>query len=157
MVKYNFKKYVIALAMGSKRIPETSKERLEAVHNIIKATRNAGIPDQHIYIDPLVMTISTNTQNAIIFFDTIKEIRAAYPGVHFTAGISNISFGLPARSYINRTFLILAVKEGLDCAILDPLDQECKTALLTADLLLGRDQHCLNYTQAYSAGMFTHV
>ena len=72
--------------------------------------------------------------DALIFFNAIKAIRAAYPGVHLTAGLSNISFGMPARSHINRAFLILAVKEGLDCAILDPLDQELKAALVAAEL-----------------------
>jgi cobalamin-dependent methionine synthase I len=147
---------VIALAMGGRRIPETCEERLEAVHKVINATRAAGIPDEHIYVDPLVMTISTDVQNGLLFFNTMKAIGDAYPEVHLTAGLSNISFGLPARSYINRAFLILAVKEGLDCAILDPLDQELKAALLAAELLLGRDQHCLNYTRAYRTGIFTH-
>jgi 5-methyltetrahydrofolate--homocysteine methyltransferase len=148
---------VIALAMGSKRIPETSEERLEVVHKVMNATREAGVPDEHVYIDPLVMTISTNTQNGLIFLDTVKAIRTAYPEVHLTAGLSNISFGLPARSYINRAFLILAVREGLDCAILDPLDRELKAALLAVELLLGRDQYCLNYTQAYRSGIFTQL
>jgi cobalamin-dependent methionine synthase I len=147
---------VIALAMGGKRIPETCEERLEAVHSIMNATRDAGVPDDHIYVDPLVMTISTNTRNALLFFKTVKEIRSAYPDVHLTAGLSNISFGLPARSHINRAFLILAVKEGLDCAILNPLDQGLKAALLAAELLMGKDEHCLNYTQAYRAGVFNH-
>jgi cobalamin-dependent methionine synthase I len=148
---------VIALAMGGRRIPETCEERLEAVHYVINATRTAGIPDNHIYVDPLVMTISTNVRNGLLFFDTMKTIRKAYPEVHLTAGLSNISFGLPARSCINRAFLILAVKEGLDCAILDPLDLELKAALFAAELLLGKDQHCLNYTRAYRDGMFTHL
>ncbi|MBN2535459.1 MAG: dihydropteroate synthase [Spirochaetales bacterium] len=148
---------VIALAMGGRRMPETCEERIEAVHKVMDAARNAGVPDRHIYVDPLVMTISTNIQNGILFFDTLRAIHAAYPEVHLTAGLSNISFGLPARSYINRAFLTLAVKEGLDCAILDPLDQELKAALLSAELLLGRDLHCLHYTRAYRAGIFTHV
>jgi len=59
-----------------------------------------------------------------------------------------------ARSYINRTFLTLALEAGLDSAILAPLDREMRAALLAAELVLGRDQHCLNYTRAYRAGVF---
>jgi cobalamin-dependent methionine synthase I len=146
---------VIALAMDEVKIPETSEKRLAVVHQVLEATRAAGIPDEKVYVDPLVMTISTNIQNGLIFFDTLRAVRAAYPQVHLIAGLSNISFGLPARSYINRAFLTLALQEGLDCAIIDPLDQELKAALLAAELVLGRDRHCLNYTRAFRAGVFS--
>ena len=145
---------VIALAMDDKNIPETSEARVAVVHKVIDATRTAGIPDEHIYVDPLAMTLSTNIKSGMIFFDTLRAVRAAYPEVHFTVGLSNISFGLPARSFINRAFLTMALEAGLDSAILDPLDQELKAALLAAELVLGRDRHCLNYTRAYRAGVF---
>jgi 5-methyltetrahydrofolate--homocysteine methyltransferase len=69
-------------------------------------------------------------------------------------GLSNISFGLPARKQINRAFLILAMQAGLDSAILDPLDRELRAAILTTELLLGHDRHCLNYVRASRAGFF---
>jgi len=145
---------VIALAMDEKKIPKTSTARVDVIHKVLAATRAAGVPDGQVYVDPLVMTISTNIQNGLIFCDTIRAMHAAYPEVHFTAGLSNISFGLPARSYINRAFLTLALEAGLDCAILDPLDQELQATVLAAELVLGRDRHCLNYTRAYRAGVF---
>jgi 5-methyltetrahydrofolate--homocysteine methyltransferase len=145
---------VIALAMDEKKIPETSEARVAVVHKVMEATRAAGIPDEHIYVDPLVMTIGTNIQSGPIFFDTLRAVRGAYPEVHFTAGLSNISFGLPARSYINRAFLALALAAGLDSAILDPLDREMKAALVAAKLVLGEDRHCLNYIRAYRASLF---
>jgi len=145
---------VIALAMDDKKIPETSEARVDVIHKVIAATREAGISDTQVYVDPLAMTIGTNIQSGVIFCDTIRAVRATYPEVHFTAGLSNISFGLPARSYINRAFLTLALEAGLDCAILDPLDQELQATLLAAELVLGRDRHCLNYTRAYRAGVF---
>ena len=145
---------VIALAMDEKKIPETSNRRVAVVHKVMEATRAAGIPDEKIYVDPLAMTISTNIQSGLIFLDTLRAVDAAFSKVHFTAGLSNISFGLPARSYVNRAFLTLALQAGLDSAIMDPLDQELKAALLAAELVLGRDQHCLNYLQANRAGVF---
>jgi cobalamin-dependent methionine synthase I len=145
---------VIALAMGGKKIPETSAARVAVIHKVMAATRTAGIPDEYIYVDPLAMTISTNVQSGLIFFETMRAVREAYSEVHFTAGLSNISFGLPARSYINRAFLTLALAAGLDSAILDPLDREIKAALVAAELVLGHDRHCLNYTRAYRAGLF---
>jgi 5-methyltetrahydrofolate--homocysteine methyltransferase len=124
------------------------------IRRILTETRRLGIPDDNLYFDPLAMTMSTGQENGLIFFNTIRAIRSEFPEVHVTCGLSNISFGLPARSYINRVFLILSMEAGLDSAILDPLDQDIKTAMLAADLLLGRDRYCLKYTRAYRAGVF---
>ncbi len=145
---------VIALAMGGKKIPETVEGRFTVVEQIMAETRRCGLPDEKVYVDPLAMTLSTNVQSGQLFFETLRAVHAAYPQVHFTAGLSNISFGLPARSFINRAFLTLALAAGLNSAILDPLDRELRAALLAAELVLGRDRHCLNYTRAYRAGLF---
>jgi cobalamin-dependent methionine synthase I len=147
---------VIALAMDDKGIPKTCEGRLEVVRKVMEATRASGVPDESVYLDPLAMTLATNTDSALITLDTMRAIRREFPNAHLTMGLSNISFGLPARSYINRAFLTLALAAGLDCAILDPLDREIKAALLAAELVLGRDRHCLNYTRAYRAGLFNN-
>jgi cobalamin-dependent methionine synthase I len=144
---------VIALAMDAKGIPGDVASRLAVVRGLLEATRAAGVPDEKVYVDPLVMTIATNTECGRIALDTIRAVRAEYPRVHISTGLSNVSYGLPARSLINRTFLTLAVAAGMDTAIADPLDRELKAALLATDLLLGRDKHCLGYTRAFRAGL----
>jgi 5-methyltetrahydrofolate--homocysteine methyltransferase len=148
---------VIALAMDDKKIPETSAARVEVIHKVVAATRAAGVPDEHLYVDPLAMTLGTKTNSAMTFIETMRAVHVVYPEVHFTAGLSNISFGLPARSFVNRAFLTLAIAAGLDSAILDPLDKELQAAMLAAHLVLGRDKHCLNYTRAYRAGVFNKL
>ena len=145
---------VIALAMDDKGIPETCELRMEVIRKVMEAARAHGVPDGNVYIDPLAMTLATNTDSALITLDTMHAIRQEFPDTHLTMGLSNISFGLPARSYINRAFLTLALAAGLDCAILDPLDREMKAALVAAELVLGQDRHCLTYTRAYRAGLF---
>ena len=145
---------VIALAMDEKKIPETSGKRFEVITKIIKKTRALGIPDSSLYFDPLAMTISTNRQSALIAFETIRCVRENYPEAHLTIGLSNISFGLPGRSFVNRYFLSLAIQAGLDSAILDPLDREIQAAILTTDLILGNDKHCLNFIRASRKGLF---
>jgi cobalamin-dependent methionine synthase I len=145
---------VIALAMDDKGIPETCERRMEVVRKVMEATRSTGVPDSDIYLDPLVMTLAANTDSALVTLDTMRAIRQEFPDAHLTMGLSNISFGLPARSHINRAFLTLALAAGLDSAILDPLDGEMQAALIAAKLILGRDRHCLNYTRAYRAGLF---
>jgi len=145
---------VIALAMDEKKIPETFDKRMEIIEKVIAATRAAGVPDDKVYVDPLAMTIATMNQSAVIACDTIRAVHAKYPEVHFTMGLSNISFGLPARKQINRAFLTLAMQAGLDSAIMDPLDKELAAAAVTTELLLGKDRHCMNYVRASRKGLF---
>jgi len=145
---------VIALAMDGKRIPELAGKRVDVVDKIMKSSRAAGIPDEKIFIDPLAMTIATSNQGALAACETIRVVKEKYPEVHFTIGLSNISFGLPARKQINRTFLIMLMQMGLDSAILDPLDKELQNTILTTEMLLGKDKYCLNFIKAAKAGKF---
>ena len=145
---------MIALAMDEKKIPESGEKRFEVISRIIGETRAHGIPDSNLYFDPLAMTISTNTHSAQIAFETMRRVKEAYPEAHLTIGLSNISFGLPARSFVNRYFLSLAMQNGLDSAILDPLDHEIQAAILSTELLLGRDAHCMNFIRASRKGIF---
>ncbi len=84
--------------------------------------------------------------------ETMRLIREEFPELRFCAGLSNISFGLPARRIINRTFLVLALAEGLDAAIIDPTDSHLYAAILATELLLNRDNHCRNYTRSFRLG-----
>lgn len=145
---------VIALAMDDKKIPETFDKRMEVVEKVLEATRAVGVADDKVYVDPLAMTIATMNQSAVIACDTIRAVHEKYPEVHFTMGLSNISFGLPARKHVNRGLLILAMQAGLDSAILDPLDKELQAAIVTTELLLGKDKHCMNYLKASRKGLF---
>jgi 5-methyltetrahydrofolate--homocysteine methyltransferase len=144
---------VIALCMDENGIPDTAEKRLAVAHKIIDETRRAGLPDGKVYVDPLVMTIATNTQAGLTLLDTMRGIRAEFPQAHISCGLSNVSFGLPARALINQTFLVLALLAGMDTAIIDPADRELQAAMITAELLLGKDRHCLKYTRAYRAGL----
>jgi len=144
---------VIALAMDDKGIPNSVEGRCAIVRRLLEATRAAGVPDEQVYVDPLVMTVATNGDSARIALATLRAVRAEFPRVHSTSGLSNVSYGLPARSLINRAFLTLMLEAGLDTAILDPLDRELRKALLAAEVVLGIDRHCLSYTRAFRAGL----
>ncbi len=145
---------VIALAMDEKKIPETAEKRFEIVAKIVTEARAHGVPDSNLYFDPLAMTLSTNTQSGQIAFEVMRRVKQEYPEAHLTIGLSNISFGLPARSFVNRYFLGLAIQAGLDSAILDPLDRDIQAAILATELVLGNDKHCLNYIRASRKGLF---
>jgi len=145
---------VIALAMDDKKIPETFEKRMQVIDKVLAATRASGLADDKVYVDPLAMTIATMNQSALIACDTIRSVHEKYPEVHFTMGLSNISFGLPARKQVNSAFLILAMQAGLDSAILNPLDADLRAAILTTEMLLGRDRFCMNYLKAAKSGLF---
>ena len=144
---------VIALAMDDKGIPADTAGRLAIVRQLIGQTREMGIADDKVFVDPLVMTIGTSGNAARVALATVRAVKAEYPQVHFTSGLSNASFGLPNRSLVNRAFLTLMLEAGLDTAILDPRDRELRKALLAAEAVLGIDRHCLGYTRAFRAGL----
>jgi len=139
----------IALAMDEKGIPKTKEERISIIGRMLEKTRTMGIPDGNLYFDPLAMTIGTGDNNGLIFFDSIREIRQKFPDVHMTCGLSNISFNLPDRAFINRVFLTLSMEAGLDCAICDPNNQDIQISILATELLLGKDRRCLNWIRKY--------
>lgn len=144
---------VIALAMDDKGIPAGPAERLDVIRRVIDRLHAAGIPDERIYVDPLVMTVASNPAGARIALDTMRAVHAEFPKSHRVSGLSNVSFGLPVRTLINQAFLTLALDAGLDTAILDPLDRGLKQTLLAAQVVLGQDRHCLGYTRAFRAGL----
>ena len=111
-----------------------------------------GLREDQLFIDPLVTAISTGTGNAMMTFDTIEQIRAAYPKCHITSGLSNISFGMPLRHLINRTFMAMVIQAGLDSAIMDPNDRHLLEVILAAEMLMGKDKFCQNFSRSYRAG-----
>lgn len=143
---------VIILAMDDKGIPKTTTERMAVIRHLIGDTRRSGVNDERIFVDPLVMAVATGTDSGRIALETMKAIHAEFPAAHIVSGLSNVSFGLPVRSLVNRAFLTLAIDAGLDSSILDPLDKSLRSAILAAELVLGYDKHCLNYTRSFRAG-----
>jgi cobalamin-dependent methionine synthase I len=145
---------VVALGISDKGIPDTAEERMAVVRDLVETTRAAGVADDDVYVDPLVLTVATNNDAAVIALATMQMIRREFQDVHLTVGLSNVSFGLPARALINRGFLTLAIEAGLDTAIADPLDKGLQAQILVTEMLLGRDEHCLNYVRASRTGLF---
>jgi 5-methyltetrahydrofolate--homocysteine methyltransferase len=112
----------------------------------------AGIPLERIYVDPLIQPVSVDTNMGLASLGAIRKIMDNFPGVNTICGLSNISFGLPRRRIINRNFLALCISYGLSAVILDPTDNEMMTTLITVEMLLGRDEYCGNYIEAFQNG-----
>jgi len=149
------KKYqcsVAALTMSEDGIPQDSKKRFKIADELIKELTGEGIPIEDIYIDPLTLPVSTDTQNANIVLDTLKKIKGSYPEVKTIIGLSNISYGLPERKLINQGFVVLAMACGLDAVILDSTDQKIMALIKAINLLLGKDEFCGQYLKAFREG-----
>lgn len=146
---------IIALLLDEGGIPFDVDQRLVIAHKIIQQLRQAGLRDEDIFVDPLVLSIATDNSSALKVLETVRALKTDYPAVRFSLGLSNISYGLPARSLINRVFLALAMEVGIDAVIIDPLDQGIYSTIVAAELLLNRDPYCRNYTRSFRAGKFT--
>ncbi len=144
---------VVALCMSDDGMPETCDQRLSIAEKLVEGLTGAGIPLDNVYLDPLVQPVSVKTSYPLEFLEAVEEITKRWPGVHTLCGMSNVSFGLPERSRINETFLVMAVSRGLDGAIVNPLDRRMRAALVTAEMLAGRDEYCGRYLEAYRSGM----
>ena len=94
-----------------------------------------------IYVDPCVLPVSTGPEHGKGCVEAAGQIKARYPGVHASAGISNVSFGLPMRKLLNETLLVLLMARGLDAGIVDPCDPQLMANIRAAEALLGRDEY----------------
>lgn len=118
---------LIALTINSKGIPKTSDERLELAFNILEATQERGIDNSKIFLDPLTLPVCVEQSQAGVALDTIRMAKESFdPAIKTIIGLSNISNGSlkELRPLINRTFFVLALGCGLDCAIVDAFDCE---------------------------------
>ncbi len=140
---------VIALLLDDAGIPADVEKRLTIAIKILRQTREAGIPDRHVYIDPLALAVSTRQDGALIALDTIRALKEECPEIKFCIGLSNVSFGLPARTLVNQAFIAQAIREGLDAAIMNPMEQGLVNMIYGTELVLGRDRFCRHYTQAF--------
>jgi cobalamin-dependent methionine synthase I len=140
---------LIALTMDESGIPKTVEDRLQAAGKVVSACESFAVPIENIFFDLLVMPISTDVKHGLITLAAITEVKKQFPGCKTVLGVSNVSYGLPARARLNAAFLCMAVYAGLDAAIIDPLDNEISAAIKTAEVLAGRDRHCRKYTRAF--------
>ena len=143
---------VLALALEGNVISSECEGRMKIVRRIFEETRRAGVPDENVYVDPLIMSVGTDSNACLVTLATMRAILAEFPKAHLTAGLSNVSFGLPARTLLNRAFLTLAIEAGLDSAIVDPNDRGLMETMYASNAVLGRDRHCNQYNRAYRAG-----
>lgn len=143
----------VALLCDDKGIPNSVERRMEVFHNIMEKAKEFGIAPSRLHIDPLVVTLSTDEEALTTFAECCRQIKAEYPEIHITSGLSNISFGLPARKNINQAFMVLAMNAGMDSAIVDPTNRDMLGMIYATDALLQNDEYCLEYIGAFREGL----
>lgn len=145
---------VICLSMGSEGIPPDAEKRSQVAMKIYEQAMNAGLSEDNLVFDPLVIPLSANTSYGKIALETLRKIKNELPNVKTSMGISNISIGLPKRTRINEALLTVAITHGLDAAICDPTKEGVRKAILLGKLIAGRDKYCRGYTRAVRKGEF---
>ncbi|WP_088227272.1 methyltetrahydrofolate cobalamin methyltransferase [Desulfosporosinus sp. FKB] len=145
---------VIALCMSDEGMPETAEQRLKIADRLINGLVQNNMKIDNIYVDPLVQPVATNKTFGIEFLKAVEAISTEFKGVHTMCGLSNISYGLPNRKFINQAFAVMAIAKGLDGLIINPLDKRIMANLITAEMLSGRDDYCSNYLRAYRSEKF---
>ena len=143
---------VIALCQSEDAMADTADDKVSMAGQLIKRAQDAGVPLDNLYIDPLAYPLATNTQSAIATLEAIERIMKSFPGVHTTCGLTNVSYGLPSRKLINRTFLVAAITRGLDSAIMDPTDKQLYASLKAALSVNSKDDFCMEYITAFREG-----
>ncbi len=145
---------VVALCMSDNGMPETTEDRVKIAEALINGLEKNNVARENIHVDPLVQPISTNNQFGTEFMNSVEAIVKQYQGVHTMCGLSNISFGLPNRPYLNQMFAVMAIARGLDGLIINPLDKRMMANLVAAEALAGRDLYCGNYLKAFREDKF---
>lgn len=145
---------IVALCMSDEGMPETVDDRLKIADKLVNGLLQNNVNIDNIYVDPLVQPISTNKDFGTGFLDSVEQIVKRFPGVHTMCGLSNISFGLPNRQFLNQLFAVMAISKGLDGLIINPLDKRMMANMIAAEALAGRDEYCMKYLQGHRAGRF---
>ena len=146
------KKYgaaVVGLTMDEQGIPKTAAGRVAIAARIRDAALAAGIPLEDIYIDCLTLTASAQQEDVLATLDALRACKEEL-GVRTVLGVSNISFGLPCRPYLNTAFLTMAMYAGLDLAIMNPASEEMMGAVYAYGVLSGRDKQSGRYIARYA-------
>ena len=146
------KKYgaaIVGLAIDEKGIQPKAADRVAIARRITEAALAAGIPREDIYIDCLTLTASAQQEDVLATVQALEACKKEL-GVRTVLGVSNISFGLPCRTYLNTTFLTMAMYAGLDLAIMNPSSEEMMAAVYAYNVLTNRDRQSTKYIERFA-------
>ena len=146
------KKYgaaVVGLTLDENGIPTTAEGRFAVAERILDKAMEYGIPKEDVIIDCLTLTVSAQQKEAAETLKAVKMVKEQL-GLRTALGVSNISFGLPARILVNRTFLTLAMENGLDLPIINPNDEDMMASIFAYNVLKNVDENSVKYIERYA-------
>jgi len=135
---------VVGLAMGKKGMPKTADDRFEEAHALVELCASHGISKDRLIVDVLCMSVASDPQQGLVALEAAKRIKHEL-GVRVCVAVSNVSFGLPGRPVLNRTYLAMVVAAGVDVLISDPTGEDMQETLYAAEALAGQDNYCMGY------------
>ena len=139
---------VVALTLDEAGIPPTAEGRLAIARKILTRGAEYGLEPSDFVIDVLCLAVSADAESANVVLESLRRVREEL-GCRTVLGVSNISFGLPARPLLNGAFYTLAMGAGLSAAIVNPLSDEMMTAHRAFRALTGKDRNCEAWVEAY--------
>ena len=153
----------VVLSCTGDTMPSDAPERITRAKDIVGLALEKGLPAEDLYVDTLVIPIGVDPEAGNYYLDAVRFVRQEFgPGIHITGGVSNVSFGLPARRIISDVFLDLCVQAGQDSGIVDPVaanisaalspDRDASAYRLASDMLTGADPFGMEFIDAFRAG-----
>lgn len=139
----------VLLPVDDKGVPESSQERVEIIRRVFNEAKKHGFTKEDILVDGVVMTVASNFDGAVETLKVISWCTNTFK-VNTTMGLSNVSFGLPSREYINSSFLAMAVSNGLSTAIMNPNNEHMMQSVRACDALIARDRNAIIYSETYA-------
>ena len=152
----------VVLSCTGASMPSGTQDRIDRAEEIVGMAFDLGLPADSLFVDPLVIPIGVDPMAGSAYLEAVRAIRQRFGAdIHITGGVSNISFGLPARRLISDVFLDLSVQAGQDSGIIDPVadvqaaldpDRDSQPYRLAAAMLTGEDAFGMAFIEAYRAG-----
>lgn len=147
-----FKCPVVGLCLSDEGVPATAAARFAVAQQMYDLCTGAGLPAEDLWIDPLVLTVSADPAAAQVTMEALKLIKDKLP-TRTTGGLSNVSFGLPNRPLLNRTFVAMCAGLGIDGVVVDVRNKAMMATIMSIRALRGEDNFCGGYLKAHRAGL----
>ncbi|MCX7772387.1 MAG: homocysteine S-methyltransferase family protein [Clostridia bacterium] len=139
----------VLLPVDDHGVPETAEDRIEVIKQVYYEAQKLGFTKEDILVDGVVMTVASNANAALETLKTISWCEKRFK-VNTVVGLSNVSFGLPAREHVNASFLSMAIASGLSTAIMNPNNEQMRHGVRAADVLSARDKNAMSYIRVYA-------
>jgi cobalamin-dependent methionine synthase I len=143
---------LVALCMDEQKISPDPELRCAIARDLVERLCGGGLPRERLYLDPMVLTIGTDTSCGLTLLRLIALLRERFPGVRTICGASNVSFGMPERRLLNRSFVPMLAAAGMESFLVDVKDRAMMATLRATAALLGQDRWCREYIKAHREG-----